>query len=137
MKTQMMSKEVIAGIIMMLRIVGVLFNGFMVLISISVCRRIGASLLLGLSLFGVYFGGQALLALIPMRKVHKSKIITLALISITGLLPVGLLIRCFIDILNQKIDLSIDPAFAFVFPTAILLFSSVPLLLFLEYKRSQ
>ena len=120
-------------IISLLRVTAILFNCFMIAIGIGVCKRSCIPLSLGIPLFTTYFGGQAVLALIPFQKIHKSKRKTLLFISVTSLLPVGYFIRALIDIINNEIDVVTDPTLLFILPTVLLLLSIVPLLLFLEY----
>ena len=121
--------------ISLLRIVAVLFNCIMVSIGYAFCKRNGIPVWIGILPFAFFFGSQTLLALMPIRKIHKSRKITFVLVSITGLLPIGYFVRILIGIINSEFDFSTDPTMLFILPTVCLLFSLSPLLLFLEYRR--
>ena len=115
--------------IIILRIFAVFFNSMMALISYDGHDMPADTPKSVVTSYVIFFGGQALLGLMPFRKIHESKLMTRIFICITGFLP-ALMSPVFIGTLfgtDVKMVL-----FAFVM---LPLLWSTPLLLLLEHHR--
>ena len=120
---------------MLLRFVAVLFNCFLMTVGIGICRRNSIPLWIGVSLSAIYFGGQVILALIPIRKIYKSQVTTFILILVTSPLFIGLLWLPLKDTITHNYFWYKDPHSLLSWLVMIFASASVPLLLFLEHRQ--
>ena len=123
------------SLIVALRIVAVLFYGVGAVASFSFGMNFShplKSLILIVAILSLHM----LLALIPVRKIHTSKMITCVLIGMTSIFPAYIVLTILYDvIIRQHFFVFTRPFFFVPLITILVSSSSLPVLLFLEYKR--
>lgn len=128
-------KIFVISLIWLLRIVVFLDNCFALMVFLACAampRERVSSSDWSLILFLAYFGGQALVALIPIRKIHESKSMTYILIAVTSPLAIWWLA---VVIALHSSRYNHHSVGSYVFDCLFALPSLIPVLLFLEGRR--